>query len=105
MGCATVERQKGLFSPCASVWSGSLPYRWENREDMGSVYERVSFNMRELTYRVHFTIKSIPDPFPMDEKFVIRIEDDNGVYDFNGRSPFANVLSTWPKPHVTRKGC
>lgn len=51
---------------------------------MGSVYERVSFNMRELTYRVHFTIKSIPDPFPMDEKFVIRIEDDNGVYDFNG---------------------
>lgn len=52
---------------------------------MGSVYERVAFNMQELTYRVHFTISSIGSPFPIDEEFVIRIEDDNGVYDFNGR--------------------
>ena len=30
-------------------------------------------------------ISSIGSPFPIDEEFVIRIEDDNGVYDFNGR--------------------
>ena len=52
---------------------------------MGSVYERVAFNMRELTYRVHFTIRPIPDPFPMDEEFVIRVEDDNGDYNFTGQ--------------------
>ena len=28
---------------------------------------------------------SILSPFPADEDFIIRIEDDNGVYDFNGR--------------------
>jgi hypothetical protein len=52
---------------------------------MGSVYERVTFNMRELTYRIHFTISFIGSSFLMDEEFVIRIEDDNGVYDFNGQ--------------------
>lgn len=71
---------------------------------MGSVYERVAFNMQELTYRVHFTISSIGSPFPIDEEFVIRIEDDNGVYDFNGGSPFVNVLNTRPKPYMTLKG-
>ena len=67
------------------LYVGLASISLENREDMGSIYEWVSFNMRELTYRVHFTICPIPDPFPMDEEFVIRIEDDNGVYDFNGQ--------------------
>lgn len=67
------------------LYVGLASISLENREDMGSIYEWVSFNMRELTYRVHFTIWPIPDPFPMDEEFVIRIEDDNGVYDFNGQ--------------------
>ncbi|MCQ9159476.1 FimB/Mfa2 family fimbrial subunit [Parabacteroides distasonis] len=78
-------KDRRVSSVPAPLYVGLASVSLENREDMGSVYERVSFNMRELTYRVHFTIKSIPDPFPMDEKFVIRIEDDNGVYDFNGQ--------------------
>ena len=51
----------------------------ENREDMGRVYERVAFNMQELTYRVHFTVSSIGSPFPIDEEFVIRIEDVHSI--------------------------
>ena len=61
---------------------------------MGSVYERVAFNMRELTYRVHFTIRPIPDPFPMDEEFVIRVEDDNGVYEFKGQIDLCERFET-----------
>lgn len=97
-------KDRRVSSAPGPLYVGLASISLENREDMGSVYERVAFNMRELTYRVHFTIRPIPDPFPMDEEFVIRVEDDNGVYDFNGRSPFANVLSTWPKPHVIRTG-
>ena len=78
-------KDRRVSSASGPLYVGLVSISLENRENLGSVYERVSFNMRELTYRVHFTIKSIPDPFPMDEKFVIRIEDDNGVYDFNGR--------------------
>ena len=68
-----------------SLYVGLASVSLENREDMGSVYERVTFNMRELTYRIHFTISFIGSSFLMDEEFVIRIEDDNGVYDFNGQ--------------------
>ena len=78
-------KDRRVSSASGPLYVGLVSISLENRENLGSVYERVSFNMRELTYRVHFTIKSIPDPFPMDEKFVIRIEDDNGVYDFNGQ--------------------
>ena len=74
-----------ISSAPGSLYVGFASISLENREDMGSVYERVAFNMQELTYRVHFTISSIGSPFPIDEEFVIRIEDDNGVYDFNGR--------------------
>ena len=78
-------KDRRVSSVPAPLYVGLVSISLENREDMGSVYERVSFNMRELTYRVHFTIRRIPDPFPMDEEFVIRVEDDNGVYDFNGQ--------------------
>ena len=74
-----------ISSAPGSLYVGFASISLENREDMGSVYERVAFNMQELTYRVHFTVSSIGSPFPIDEEFVIRIEDDNGVYDFNGR--------------------
>lgn len=74
-----------ISSAPGPLYVGLASISLENRKDMGSVYERVAFNMQELTYRVHFTISSIGSPFPIDEEFVIRIEDDNGVYDFNGR--------------------
>lgn len=74
-----------ISSALGPLYVGLASISLENRKDMGSVYERVAFNMQELTYRVHFTISSIGSPFPIDEEFVIRIEDDNGVYDFNGR--------------------
>lgn len=74
-----------ISSAPGSLYVGFASISLENREDMGSVYERVAFNMQELTYRVHFTVSSILSPFPADEDFIIRIEDDNGVYDFNGR--------------------
>ena len=74
-----------ISSAPGPLYVGLASISLENRKNMGSVYERVAFNMQELTYRVHFTISSIGSPFPIDEEFVIRIEDDNGVYDFNGR--------------------
>lgn len=74
-----------ISSAPGPLYVGLASISLENRKDMGSVYERVAFNMQELTYRVHFTISSIGSPFPIDEEFIIRIEDDNGVYDFNGR--------------------
>ena len=72
-------KDRRVSSAPGPLYVGLASISLENREDMGSVYERVAFNMRELTYRVHFTIRPIPDPFPMDEEFVIRVEDDNGV--------------------------
>ena len=74
-----------ISSAPGPLYVGLASISLENRKNMGSVYERVAFNMQELTYRVHFTISSIGSPFPIDEEFIIRIEDDNGVYDFNGR--------------------
>ena len=74
-----------ISSAPGPLYVGLASISLENRKNMGSVYERVAFNMQELTYRVHFTISSIGSPFPIDGEFVIRIEDDNGVYDFNGR--------------------
>lgn len=85
MWAALRLKDRRVSSAPGPLYVGLASVSLENREDMGSVYDRVPFNMRELTYRVHFTIGSIPDPFPVDEKFVIRIEDDNGVYDFNGQ--------------------
>ena len=78
-------KENRISSAPGPLYVGVSSVSLENREDMGSVYERVAFNMQELTYRVHFTISSIGSPFPIDGEFVIRIEDDNGVYDFNGR--------------------
>ncbi len=78
-------KDKRISSAPGPLYVGISSVTLENRKDMGSVYERVSFNMQELTYRVHFTIRSIPEPFPADEDFIIKIEDDNGVYDFNGQ--------------------
>ena len=70
VGRATVERQKGLFSP-GPLYVGLASISLENREDMGSVYERVAFNMRERDIPGTFYHPAIPDPFPMDEEFVI----------------------------------
>ncbi|WP_075555578.1 FimB/Mfa2 family fimbrial subunit [Parabacteroides timonensis] len=81
-------KDRRISSMPGPLYVGLASLSLENWDDMGSVYERVSFNMRELTYRVHFTIRSIPDLFPMDEDFIIKIEDDNGVYDFNGQIAF-----------------
>ena len=64
-----------ISSAPGPLYVGLASISLENRKNMGSVYERV----------VHFTISSIGSPFPIDGEFVIRIEDDNGVYDFNGR--------------------
>lgn len=83
-GVTAVENGRISSAP-GPLYVGLASISLENRKDMGSVYERVAFNMQELTYRVHFTISSIGSPFPIDGEFVIRIEDDNGVYDFNGR--------------------
>ena len=81
-------KNRQISSAPGPLYVGLASVALENREDMGSVYERVAFNMQELTYRVHFTISSMLSPFPMDEDFIIKIEDDNGVYDFNGRIAF-----------------
>lgn len=78
-------KENRISSAPGPLYVGVSSVSLENREDMGSVYERVAFNMRELTYRIHFTIISTSDPFPVGEDFIIRIEDDNGVYDFNGQ--------------------
>lgn len=80
-------RLKGnrISSAPGPLYVGLSSVSLENREDMGSVYERVAFNMQELTYRIHLTIISTSDPFPVGGDFIIRIEDDNGVYDFNGQ--------------------
>lgn len=78
-------KENRISSAPGPLYVGLSSVSLENREDMGSVYERVAFNMRELTYRIHFTIISTSDPFPVGEDFIIRIEDDNGVYDFNGQ--------------------
>lgn len=78
-------KENRISSAPGHLYVGLSSVSLENREDMGSVYERVAFNMRELTYRIHFTIISTSDPFPVGEDFIIRIEDDNGVYDFNGQ--------------------
>lgn len=67
-----------LYVGLASVWLDSP-------EDSGSVYERVPISMHELTYRIHLTVESISAPFPDDEDFIVKIEDDNGVYDFDGQ--------------------
>lgn len=77
-------KDRRISSAPGPLYIGLASISLVNREDMGSVYEQVAFNMRELTYRIHFTIKSLPDPFPVDKAFIIKIEDDNGVYDFNG---------------------
>ena len=78
-------KENRISSAPGPLYVGLSSVSLENREDMGSVYERVAFNMRELTYRIHFTIISTSAPFPVGEDFIIRIEDDNGVYDFNGQ--------------------
>ncbi|MCE8812957.1 FimB/Mfa2 family fimbrial subunit [Phocaeicola vulgatus] len=77
-------KENRISSAPGPLYVGLSSVSLENREDMG-VYERVAFNMRELTYRIHFTIISTSAPFPVGEDFIIRIEDDNGVYDFNGQ--------------------
>ena len=51
-----------ISSAPGSLYVGFASISLENREDMGSVYERVAFNMQELTYRVHFTVSSILEP-------------------------------------------
>lgn len=78
-------RDRWISSAPGPLYVGLASVSLENREDVGSVYERVVFNMRELTYRVRFTIRSVPDPFPVGGDFIIKIEDDNGVYDFDGQ--------------------
>jgi hypothetical protein B2_16868 len=78
-------KDRRISSAPGSLYVGLTSVSIENRENMGSVYEQVSFNMQELTYRVHFTIRPIPDPFPIDQDFIIRVEDNNGVYNFNGQ--------------------
>ena len=74
-----------ISSAPAPLYVGSASVLLDLQDNMGSIYEQVAFNMQELTYRVHFTVKSLPDAFPADEDFVIKIADDNGVYDFNGQ--------------------
>lgn len=51
-----------ISSAPGSLYVGFASISLENREDMGSVYERVAFNMQELTYRVHFTVSSTLEP-------------------------------------------
>ncbi|MFR7464586.1 MAG: FimB/Mfa2 family fimbrial subunit [Phocaeicola vulgatus] len=53
-----------ISSAPGSLYVGFASISLENREDMGSVYERVAFNMQELTYRVHFTVSSIGSSSP-----------------------------------------
>ncbi len=45
----------------------------------------VAVTWRPMIFQIFGKVSSIGSPFPIDEEFVIRIEDDNGVYDFNGR--------------------
>lgn len=85
MSVALQMEQKRISSAPCPLYVGLASASLTSNSNVGSVYEQVAFNMRELTYRVHFTIESGPDTFPMDEDFVIAIEDDNGLYDFDGR--------------------
>lgn len=78
-------QEKKISSASSSLYVGLSSVSLDGHEGLGSVYERMAFNMQELTYRVRFTIKSVPDSFPLDEKFEVKIEDDNGVYDFAGQ--------------------
>ncbi len=76
---------KRVSSASGPLYIGFSGISMVGKENSGTFYERVAFNMQELTYRIHFTIKSTPNPFPTGENFIIKIEDDNGVYDFSGK--------------------
>lgn len=75
---------KKIASAPGPLYVGLSSVVLENPKDVGSMYAQVKFNMKELTYKVHLTVESVGEPFPVDDEFVISIEDDNGVYDFNG---------------------
>lgn len=76
--------ERRVSSAPGPLYVGFSDISMTGKENSGTVYERVAFNMQELTCRVHFTIKSTPVPFPAGENFIIKIEDDNGAYDFSG---------------------
>ena len=79
-----LERKRVPSAP-GPLYIGFSGISSDGKEESGTVYKRVAFNMQELTYRIHFTIKSTPVPFPVGGNFLIKIEDDNGVYDFSGK--------------------
>lgn len=78
----SLQRQSDELSskPKPLYFGVSSPLTIEDRSEIGSIFDLVTFNMQKLTNRVHFTIHGLPKT----ENYSVIITDDNGVYDFNG---------------------
>lgn len=77
------QNDDGTFPVPKSLYFGQTDtfLNVSGKEDMGTIYEQVKFNMQELTNRIHFTLRGLPST----GDFGIFISDDNGKYDFEGR--------------------
>lgn len=100
---ASLVRQDGVPSVPAPLYIGSFSgLVIEKREDSGSIYDQVSFNMRELTNWVHFAFHGLPP----GREFRVVVTNDNGKYDFNGGilpdSHFNHISIPWREEDVLK---
>ncbi len=58
----------------------SGPLTIEDRTNLGSIFDLVSFNMQELTNRLNFKIQGLS----VNDEYKITLTDNNSKYDFNG---------------------
>lgn len=77
-----MQRQSDKFNDTLSpiYWGEAPPLTIEDRTNMGSVFDWVTFNMQVLTNRINITIHGLSE----NDNYSVTITDDNGVYDFNG---------------------
>lgn len=59
--------------------ASTQPLVINDRTNLGSIFDLVSFNMQELTNRIRFTIHGLSK----EDTYSIMITDDNGNYDFD----------------------